>query len=145
MSYIMTPSQKCYDLIKQFEGCKLTAYKDSVGVWTIGYGSTINVCAGMTITQQQADDRLISDVHQAAVCVDGKVSVIITQNQFDALTSFVFNLGCAAFYTSTLRRLINLQQFNLAAEEFIKWDHANGQVLPGLLRRRQAEQALFIS
>jgi lysozyme len=132
------------DLIKRFEGLRLTSYQDSVGVWTIGYGSTLGVHAGLSITQAQADSRLLSDLQNAVDCVNRKVGPALSDNQFAAMVSFVFNLGCAAFSGSTLLRLLNAGEDAAAANEFLRWDHAGGQVLEGLLRRRQAERDLFL-
>jgi len=133
------------NLIKQFEGCKLTAYQDAAGVWTIGYGSTFCVIPNMICTQAEADARLKEDVQHAVECVDRKVGPNLTQNQFDALVSFVFNVGCAAFSTSTLLRHINAGEFKQAALEFPRWDHAGALELDGLHKRRLAEQALFLT
>lgn len=132
-------------LIKEFEGCRLEAYQDSVGVWTIGYGSTIGVKPGMVITQDQADARLKLDAANAVACVNRKVGPALTQNQFNALVSFVFNLGCAALAGSTLLRLINAGELAAAANEFPKWCHAGAQILPGLVARRETEQKLFLT
>lgn len=143
--YIMAPSQKCFDLVESFEGCRLTAYKDARGIWTIGYGHTLNVHEGMTITQEQADEFLREDIQNAVRCVDGKVGPPITQNQFDALVSFVFNVGCAAFSTSTMLREINSGSILAAADEFPRWNRAGSQVLEGLTHRRSAERTLFLS
>ena len=130
-------------LIKSFESCRLLAYPDSIGVPTIGWGHTFNVKLHTTCTQSQADEWLLEDLATAEDCVNRKVGPHISQNQFDALVSFVFNVGCAAFISSTLLRLINSGSLQLAALEFPKWDRAGTQVLPGLLRRREAEQSLF--
>lgn len=129
-------------LIKEFEGCKRVAYQDQKGVWTIGTGHTAGVKAGDTCTQAQADSWLLDDTHWAALEVIRTVDVPITQNQFDALVSFVFNVGSGNWASSTLRRLVN-QRSAEASQEFVKWDHVNGAPDAGLLRRRQAEQALF--
>jgi lysozyme len=131
-------------LTEQFEGCKLTAYQDQVGVWTIGYGHTgPDVVAGLTITQQQAETLLAKDVSSAAACVNNVVAVQLSQDEFDALADFVFNLGAGAFEGSTLLRDLNAGDFAGAAAQFDAWDHAGGAVVAGLLRRRQAETALF--
>ena len=131
-------------LTQQFEGLRLTAYQDQVGRWTIGYGHTgPNVHGGMTITQDQASQLLQSDVAGAVTCVNNAVTTLITQNQFDALVDFVFNLGCASLLSSTLLRLINTADYADAAPQFLRWDHAGGVVVPGLLTRRQAEMTLF--
>ncbi len=131
-------------LTEQFEGCKLTAYQDSVGVWTIGYGHTgPDVYKGLTISQDEATALLLKDVATAAGCVNRLVTVPLTQDEFDALVDFVFNLGAGNFSTSTLLRDLNAGDFNGAAGQFEKWDRAGGVVLAGLLRRRQAEANLF--
>jgi lysozyme len=131
-------------LTKRFEGLELTAYQDQVGVWTIGYGHTgPTVHGGLTITQTQADQLLESDVSGAVACVNRAVTTAINQNQFDALVDFVINLGCASLLTSMLLRFVNKGDFADAALQFLRWDHAGGVVIPGLLKRRQAEMELF--
>lgn len=131
-------------LTEQFEGCELTAYQDQVGVWTIGYGHTgPDVVAGLTITQDQAQALLAKDVGSAAACVNDVVTVQLSQEEFDALVDFVFNLGAGAFRGSTLLRVLNTGDFAAAAAQFDEWDRAGGAVVAGLLRRRQAETALF--
>lgn len=135
-----------YTLTKKFEGLSLTAYQDQVGVWTIGYGHTgPEVHGGLTITEDQADLLLHSDVAAAVACVNRAVTAGITQCQFDALVDFVFNLGCGRLLGSTLLRHVNAGEFDQAAPQFLLWDHAGGVVVPGLLARRQAEVALFQS
>ena len=136
-------SQAGLDLIREFEGCRLTAYMDSVGVWTIGYGCTTDVAPGMKITQAQAEERLKEDVHHAENCVNSLVTVPLTPGEFDALVSFAFNLGCGNLRKSTLLRLVNESNFDAAALEFRRWDKAGGQVLSGLTRRRYAEAKRF--
>src|SRR5690349_10890967 len=127
-------------MTEEFEGLQLTAYQDQVGVWTIGYGHTgPDVHGGLTITQAQAEHLLESDIAAAVVCVNRAVTSDINQNQFDALVDFVFNLGCASLLASTLLRFVNAGDFDSAAPQFLRWDHAGGVVVPGLLRRRQAE------
>jgi lysozyme len=131
-------------LTEQFEGCELTAYQDQVGVWTIGYGHTgPDVVAGLVITQDQAQALLAKDVGSAAACVNDVVTVQLSQEEFDALADFVFNLGAGAFRGSTLLRVLNTGDFASAAAQFDAWDRAGGAVVAGLLRRRQAETALF--
>lgn len=133
-------------LIKHFEGCRLTAYQDSVGIWTIGYGHTgPEVVEGLTCTQLQADTWLLNDTHAASNAVMRDVDVALTQNQFDALVSFTFNLGAAALAGSSLLRYLNGGSPSAAANEFLKWDHAGGVVIPGLTLRREAERALFLT
>lgn len=132
-------------LIKEFEGCKLQAYTDSVGVWTIGYGCTTDVAPGMMITLAQAEQRLVDDLKHAETCVNGAVTVPLTQGEFDALVSWVFNLGCGSLRKSTLLRKLNESDYDGAAQEFLRWDKAGGKVLAGLTRRREAEAELFES
>jgi lysozyme len=140
----LTYSTKGLSLTEQFEGCRLTAYQDQVGVWTIGYGHTgPDVTAGMTITIDAAQALLAKDVSSAADCVSNLVEVTLTQEEFDALVDFVFNLGAGAFRGSTMLRDLNAGDFTSAAAQFDMWDHAGGAVVAGLLRRRQAEAELF--
>ena len=142
----LTYSDGGISLTKQFEGLKLSSYQDQVGVWTIGYGHTgPAIHGGQTITEAQAEQLLRSDVAGAVTCVNNAVAANINQNQFDALVDFVFNLGCHALLTSTLLRDVNSGQFAAAAAQFQLWDHAGGVVVPGLLKRRQAEATLFSS
>lgn len=131
-------------LTEQFEGLRLSAYQDQVGVWTIGYGHTGNdVTPDLTITQAQAEQLLQQDVASACSCVNNNVAVQLSQDEFNALVDFVFNLGAGAFEGSTLLRDLNAGNFSGAATQFDAWDHAGGAVVAGLLRRRQAETALF--
>lgn len=140
----MVYSKSGLQLTEQFEGCKLTAYWDTVGkVWTIGYGCTTNVQEGLTITQDEAENRLLADVGKSSTAVNQLVNVPLTQDEFDALVDFVFNLGVTNFARSTLRAYINGGHFSLAIAQFDLWDHASGKVVAGLLRRREAEASLF--
>jgi lysozyme len=140
----LTFSQNGLSLTKKFEGLRLTAYQDQGGVWTIGYGHTgSDVQAGLTITDDQASDLLMKDTAKAVAAVYRLVSVPLTQNQFDALVDFVFNVGGGNFQSSTLLRDLNASNFAGAAAEFQKWDHVHTVVVPGLLARRQAEAKLF--
>lgn len=140
----MKTSQKGINLIKEFEGCQLTAYKCPAGVWTIGYGHTGDVKSGMTITEQEAENYLRADLQKFEAGVDKAVKVGITQNMFDALVSFTYNCGIGALQSSTLLKKLNAGDFNGAANEFLKWNKSGSNVLPGLTRRRQAERALFL-
>lgn len=134
------------DLIKQFEGLRLTAYQDVVGVWTIGYGHTgPDVTPGLAITQQRAEQLLINDLAQFERGVNDLVTVQINQNQFDALVSFAYNLGVGALQKSTLLRLLNAGSYKPAADEFPRWNRAGGNVVAGLTRRRYAERQLFLT
>ena len=146
----MEMSKNGLALLKSFEGCELTAYQDSVGVWTIGYGWTqpVNgkpVSKGMTITQDTADSLLCSGVVQYEKGVTGLVKVAVNQNQFDALVDFAYNLGVKALEGSTLLKKLNAGDFTGAAAEFPKWNKAGGKVLPGLVKRREAERTLFLA
>ena len=130
-------------LIKAFEGCKLNAYTDQVGVITIGYGHTYNVQHDETCSQDQADLWLKSDLENVEKIIEKLVVPLLKQTQFDALCSFVFNLGANAFRNSTLLLKINRRDFAGAALEFPKWCHAGGKVDAGLVRRRAAEAVMF--
>jgi lysozyme len=139
-------SDEGFTLTKKFEGLRLTAYQDQVGVWTIGYGHTgREVHGGMTVIEAQADLLLHSDIASAVACVNRAVTIAIPQCQFDALVDFVFNLGCGRLLGSTLLRHVNAGEFDLAAAQFLLWDHAGGVIVPGLHVRRQAEMTLFQS
>ena len=144
----MTPSKNCYDLIKEFEGCKLEAYPDPATHGepiTIGVGHTGGVKLGDVITQEQADEYLVNDVAYSAKAVNQMVSGKITQNQFDALVSFAFNLGTGNLRNSTLLKKLNKDDFENAADQFLVWNKAAGHVMAGLTRRREAERALFLT
>mgnify|MGYP002075963031 CR=1 FL=1 len=132
------------NLIKSFEGLRLYAYKDSVGVLTIGHGHTKNVRPGMTITQKQAEDFLRADLGYFENAVKKLVRVHLTDNQFAALVSFCFNLGEGNLAKSTLLRKLNAGDTRGAAEEFLKWNKAGGKPLVGLTKRRAAERELFL-
>lgn len=129
--------------IQQSEGCKLSAYQDSVGVWTIGYGHTKGVHAGMTCTQAEADNWLQDDLEAVYEALDNLVQVSLSQGQFDALASFCFNLGAGALKTSTLLTLLNQGKYGAAQQQFARWVHAGKQVLPGLVKRRAGEAEMF--
>ena len=131
------------DIEKSFEGCRLSAYLDSVRVPTIGFGHTKDVQMGDTCTQDQADEWLIDDLHDALASVQNNVTVPLTDDELSALVDFVFNVGGKNFAHSTLLRLLNAGDFAGAENEFLKWNHAGGQVLAGLTRRRRAEAAMF--
>jgi lysozyme len=135
-------------LIAEFEGCKLTAYKCPAGIWTIGIGHTTAagkpvVKSGMRITQAEADEILARDLVRFEDAVGRLVRVPVTQNQFDALVSFAFNLGEGNLATSTLLKKLNAGDYAGAADQFARWNKAKGKVLAGLTRRRAAEADLF--
>lgn len=133
------------DLIKSFEGLRLNAYQDAVGVWTIGYGHTRTAAPGQRITLGQATALLRDDVATFERAVTRAVRVPITENQFAALVSFAYNVGSGALNSSTLLRRLNAGDVSGAADEFLRWNRAGGRVLAGLTRRRVAERALFLS
>ncbi|MFC1022272.1 lysozyme [Pasteurella multocida] len=150
----MKLSKHGLELIKRFEGCELTAYKDAVGVPTIGYGHTLNVKMGQKITALEADKLLCEDVahfEQGVMRLIQEMGISVTQNQFDALVSFAFNLGLGNLRRSTLvKKLYLMKQTDTASQqavacEFLRWNKAGGKVLLGLTRRRQAEHDLFLS
>ncbi len=131
------------ELIKKSEGCRLAAYKDPIGIVTIGYGHvSSSVKLGQVITQHQADEILASDLERFEAGVD-RLCPGLSPGQFSALVSFAFNLGLTAFANSTLRKKVLKNDFAGAALEFGKWVKAGGKVLPGLVTRRAAERALF--
>jgi len=133
-------------LIQAFEGCRLTAYRDIVGVLTIGYGHCgPDVTEGLIIDPEQANELLRQDLARFEAGVTGLVTVDLSPNQFSSLVCFSYNLGLGALGSSTLLKCVNAQDFDGAAAEFPHWDHAGGNVVDGLLRRREAEQRLFQS
>jgi lysozyme len=139
-------SDRGIDFIKQHEGLRLAAYDDGTGKKTIGYGHTKDVPD--KITKEEAEAKLIADIEEHESAVKEAVKVPLTQEQFDALTSFTFNLGAGAFKRSTLLKKINEGDLKGAADEFLKWDKARvkGKLVPmrGLTKRRQAERELFL-
>ena len=141
----MRVSDSGIDLIRNFEGLRLHSYDDGGGVWTIGYGSTSGVTPGMTIDEAEATRLLKSDLMTAEQCVDEAVEVEVTQNQFDALVSFVFNVGCRAFQNSTLLKLLNGGNAEAAAKQFARWNKDNQKILAGLTKRRASEAELFLT
>jgi len=140
----MQYSKQGMALTEQFEECRLVAYKPTpTDPWTIGWGHTVGVEDGMTCSQAQADQWLLDDVGFAVNAVNQMVKIGLTQDEFDALVDFVFNVGIGNFARSTLLADINANNIQAAIGEFDKWDMASGRVLAGLWRRRDAERALF--
>ncbi|WP_036768629.1 lysozyme [Photorhabdus australis] len=139
----MKLSEKGLELIKQFEGLRLHAYQCSANVWTIGYGHTAGVRSGDVISAEKADAFLRQDVADAECTINNAVRVSINQHQFDALVSFVFNLGAGNFRSSTLLKKLNAGDYAGAGSELLRWVNAGGQRLAGLVRRREAEKMLF--
>ena len=147
----MTPSVKCLALINTFEGLELHPYLCSAGVATIGIGMT-HYPDGKAVTMQdplitelQANIMLAAVLISYANAVNRYVKVVLTQNQFDALVDFAYNLGNSALLGSTLLKKLNVNDYNGAAEQFLFWTHAGGVISAGLERRRMAERTLFLT
>ncbi|AOJ89809.1 muraminidase [Burkholderia sp. MSMB0856] len=134
-------------LIKQFEGLRLARYLDAVGKPTIGYGHLIlpNERFTRPLTPAEAEALLRRDLRGAELNLRKLLRVPVTQQQFDALMSFVFNLGAGRLRSSTLLRYLNASASARAADQFLVWNKAGGKPLAGLTKRRQAERALFLS
>ena len=131
-------------LIKKFEGCELKAYQCSAGVWTIGYGHTKDVVEGMEITQEQAEQMLVDELHEYESYINKYVTVALSQNQFDARVSWVYNLGPANLSASTMLKVLNSGEYEDVPAQMKRWNKAGGKVLEGLIRRREAEACLFV-
>lgn len=143
----MVPSKNCLDLIKKFEGCKLAAYQDVAGIWTIGYGTTgPGIREGLQISQGTAEAMLLEHVRSVGI---GLLDLIgrrnlLNQNQFDALTCFIYNIGIGNFKSSTCLKDLLANKVEEAATEILRWDKVHGKQVQGLTARRLAEHALFI-
>lgn len=137
------------DLIKEFEGLRLKAYRDSVNVLTVGFGHTSmagppEVKSGMTITAQEAEDILARDLGKFEKAVFDKLTRSPTQNEYGAMVSLCFNVGPGNFAKSSVLRKFNEGDEQGAADAFLRWNRADGKVMAGLTRRREAERALFL-
>lgn len=147
----MKLSQKGIDLIKGFEGLRLKPYLDSVGVPTIGYGSTYCICGAKItmqskpITEEIAEFMLKVNSQIYVDAVTKAITVVPTQNQFDAMVSLCYNIGVTNFTNSTLVKKMNLGDVQGAADQFTVWRLAGGRILQGLVNRRAKERALFLS
>ena len=146
----MKTGQDGIDLIKSFEGFRNKAYLDSIGVPTIGYGTTwypdgTKVKLGDKCTEEQAEEYLKYALGKFEAAINKDIKVTISQKMFDALACFVYNVGIGNFESSTLLKKINAKDFLGASDQFIRWNKAGGKVLDGLTRRREAEAALFKS
>ena len=141
----MNTSPKGIALIIEFEGLRLKAYQCPGGVWTIGYGHTAGVKPGMVITEAQAEEYLKANLIAFERYLNG-LGLALNQNQFDALISFIYNVGTGNFTNSTLLRKVRANpQDNSIMDEFLRWVYSKGRVLPGLQRRRLAEMKLYFS
>lgn len=132
-------------LIKEFEGFRSKAYLCPAKVWTIGYGHTKTAKPGLCITREQGENLLKRDLQVYEQAVNNDVKVPLTQNQFDALVSFTYNVGVTAFANSSLLKFLNKGYYDRASNELHRWVRGGGRKLPGLVRRRQAEYELFNS
>ena len=141
----MKASIDAYELIKQFEGLRLEAYLCPAGIWTIGYGHTSGVSPNSFITIQEADEYLHRDVATIEMQLN-KLNLSLRQCQWDAIVSFVFNVGIGKFKASTLLAKIRINpDDNSIMDEFLRWVYANGKVIRGLQKRRLAEMKLYFS
>jgi len=141
----MKASSKAENLIKSFEQCRLKAYKDAVGIWTIGWGTTgPGVQEGLIITQNTADYMLKAHIEDISLDLTDIFGKKLEQNEFDAIVCLIYNIGMGAFKKSTMCKLLLDGKSAKAAGEFEKWVHAGGKVLPGLVKRREAEKDLFL-
>ena len=137
------------DLICDFEGKRLVAYDDGVGVWTIGFGTTVypsgvKVKKGDTCTEAQAKSYMAHDLKKFEQAVNGAVNIPLNQNQFDALVSLAYNIGTGAFNKSTLVKKLNAGDISGAADQFDVWINAGGKRMQGLVNRRSKEKLLFL-
>ena len=146
----MTPSQPCFTIIAQVEGFREAPYKCSAGKWTIGFGNTFYKDGTPVRENDSSIDRheafrLLKSIVRSKFDINKDVTVELTQNQFDALTSFAYNVGMPAFRSSTLLKKLNAGDYVGASEEFARWNKAKGKVMPGLVSRRAREKELFLS
>ena len=139
----MEASKEGIALIKKFEGCKLEAYKCPAGVWTCGYGSTKGVEEGDIWSQEKADHMLEVELKEFGDYVNNLVDVPLSQNQFDALVAWTFNLGGSNLRSSTMLKVLNNGEYDKVPSEMKRWNKAGGKTLQGLIRRREAESLLF--
>ena len=139
----MKISEKGIEFIKKHEGCVLKAYQCQAGVWTIGYGHTANVTPGMVISQDEADNMLLSDLGWAETAVNGR-NLTLNQNQYDALVSFVFNVGVPAFLKSKLKDIVMINPDDPQIRTtLLAWNKVQGKESEGLKRRRNDEADLY--
>jgi lysozyme len=149
----MNINKATIDLVKEFEGCNLTAYRDPVGIWTIGYGTTARAglgiipTGGMTITQEDADQLLADGLNKFADQIRPMITADLNDNQFGACVSLAYNIGAHAFGTSSVLKHIISGDYDRAANAILLWNKAGSpkKVLKGLVRRREAERKLFLT
>ncbi len=140
---LMNISEEGLSLIKKFEGCELKAYRCAANVLTIGYGTTKGVTEDMEITKEEAESILKEEMHEYEGYINDMVKVPLKQNQFDAMVSWVFNLGSTNLSSSTLLKKLNNSEYDEVPSQIKRWNKAGGKVLDGLIRRREAEALLF--
>jgi lysozyme len=136
-------SEEGLSLIKKFEGCELKAYRCAANVLTIGYGTIKDVTEDMEITKEEAESLLKEEMHEYEGYINDMVKVPLEQNQFDAMVSWVFNLGSGNLSSSTLLKKLNDSEYDEVPTQIKRWNKAGGKVLDGLIRRREAEALLF--
>ena len=144
-------NERGIQIVKSFEGISTKPYLCPASVWTVGYGATVGsdgrpIDPDMeAISATEAEALLVRDLESSQGWVSRLIKTALTENQYSALTSFTFNVGAGALQRSTLRMKLNREEFQNAADEFPKWRMAGGRILAGLVRRRAAEQALFLA
>ena len=141
----MNISAEGLSLIKKFEGCELKAYRCAANVLTIGYGSTKGVTEDMEITQEEAESLLQEEMHEYEGYINDMVKVPLEQHQFDAMVSWVFNLGSGNLSSLTLLKKLNNSEYDEVPAQIRRWNKAGGKVLDGLIRRREAEAKMFMN
>lgn len=145
----MLISNNCVNIVKEFEGFRSKPYKCSAGIPTIGYGSTFYIndekvsMNDSPISIELAEELLMNTLNMFSAKVNNLIKVELNQNQYDAIISFVYNIGVGGFSKSTMLKLINSKDFTNASKQFIRWNKANGKVVNGLTIRRKKEQELF--
>ena len=139
----MQISKEGLALIKKFEGCELEAYKCPAGVWTIGFGTIKDVKEGDRITKDEANHLLEEEMIEYESYINDMVDVELNQSQYDALCAWVYNLGPSNLGSSTLLKVLNEGKYEEVPQQIKRWNKANGEVLTGLIRRREAEALLF--
>ena len=148
----MKVSDKCVNMIKHHEGFVRKPYQDPIGLWTVGVGHLIGdgkslpkEWKGKVLSDEEVDELLFEDLERFEIGVERLTKVYLSQGQFDALVSFSFNVGLGNLQSSTLRAKLNRGDYEGASNEFPKWRRAGGKILPGLVKRRADEKALFLS
>lgn len=142
---MLRPSAGCKAFIKRWEELRLKAYQDQGGVWTIGWGHTAGVRMGDLITEEQAESFFKNDISEPMRVLSAEKSIVLYQHEYDALVSFIYNIGPAQWSSSTMRRALKMGRHDLAADEFKRWNKVKGKISRGLVRRRHDEEQMFNS